>query len=368
MQFNSYIFILLFLPVFIFIYFQSCKVNSSISKWILILGSFTFYFYAGWKSVVVLGCSMVFNFAMSVMISKFSLKKLFLTSGIVGNMVLLLYFKYLNFFISNMNSIAHKEYPLKEIILPLGISFFTFQQIMYVVDVYRGDVIINPVDYMAYILYFPKILMGPLHEPKEFIAQLNDDKIKCVNWDNIACGIRMFSFGLFKKVVIADTFAAAVNWGFGNLDVATSADLALVMLFYTFEIYFDFSGYSDMAVGVSTMINISLPMNFDSPYQALSIRDFWKRWHLSLTHFFTKYIYISLGGSRKGEIRTYINMMIIFLISGLWHGANWTFLLWGGIHGAINVFDRALEKWETKMNPIVRGGNIFFGECFVALI
>ena len=213
---------------------------------------------------------------------------------------------------------------------------------------------ISVLDYLAYILYFPKILMGPLMDPVDFSSQINDQSLKRVDWDNIACGVKIFSLGLFKKVMLADVFAKGVSWGFSNFDSATSMDWILVTLFYTFEIYFDFSGYSDMAVGASQMLNITLPINFDSPYKALSIRDFWKRWHISLTKFFTKYIYIPLGGSRKGKLLTYVNTTIVFLISGLWHGANWTFILWGMLHGFFTIFDRLFEKVQEKVFEPVR--------------
>lgn len=272
----------------------------------------------------------------------------------------MLYFKYFNFFITNINTLFSKEFSLREIVLPLGISFYTFQQIMYVVNIFNKKISSDLLDYLVYILYFPKILMGPLNEPKEFIDQLNDNDLKHVNWDNIACGIKTFSFGLFKKVLLADTFALAVNWGYSNFETATSMDWILVMLFYTFEIYFDFSGYTDMAVGISSMLNIQLPINFDSPYKAVSIRDFWKRWHISLTGFFTRYIYVPLGGSRKGKFRTYLNTMLIFFISGIWHGANWTFILWGILHGALSVLDRIFEKYQQKLNTVVRWHFTFF--------
>ncbi len=196
--------------------------------------------------------------------------------------------------------------------------------------------------------------MGPLAEPAEFMMQINDPAAKKVNGDHIAQGLKLFSFGLFKKVLLADTFALAFAWGCENIDTMTSMDGFLVMLSYTFEIYFDFSGYSDMAVGVSRMLNIALPMNFDSPYKACSIRDFWKRWHISLTGFFTKYLYIPLGGSRKGKAFTYLNVMIVFLVSGIWHGAGWAFILWGGIHGLLSVLDRIFEKAENKIVRPVR--------------
>lgn len=239
--------------------------------------------------------------------------------------------------------------------MPLGISFFTFQQIAYIVSSYREEIEQTSfIDYLAYILYFPKILMGPLIEPVDFIQQFNNEKLKTFNLDNLASGIKIFSFGLFKKMMIADVFSKAVSWGYANIDNTTSMDWILISIFYTFEIYFDFSGYSDMAVGVSSMFNISLPINFDSPYKALSVRDFWKRWHISLTKFFTKYIYIPLGGSKKGKVLTYINTLLVFIISGIWHGANWTFILWGLIYGILMVLDRIFEKIESKIFEPVR--------------
>lgn len=191
-------------------------------------------------------------------------------------------------------------------------------------------------------------------DPVDFINQINDKRNKKINIDNLAIGIKIFSFGLFKKVMIADIFAKGVAWGFSNLDTATAMDWILIMLFYTFEIYFDFSGYSDMAVGVSQMLNIILPINFDSPYKALSIRDFWKRWHISLTKFFTKYVYIPLGGDKKGIVLTCINTMLVFLLSGFWHGANYTFILWGLLHGILVLADRYGDKIEKKIFEPVR--------------
>lgn len=287
-------------------------------------------------------------------------RKAVLATAVTGNIALLLYYKYVNFFISNWNRFFETDLTLLNIILPIGISFFTFQQIAYLVQVYRDtEMKISVFDYLVYILFFPKLVMGPLMEPEDFISQLNDTAKKKVNWENIACGIKIFSFGLFKKMVLADTFASAVAWGFADIEAATSMDWLLVMLFYTFEIYFDFSGYSDMATGGSLMLNIHLPANFDSPYKALSIRDFWKRWHMSLTAFLTKYIYIPLGGSKKGKIRTYINTMIVFLVSGIWHGANWTFILWGLLHGLLSVTDRMFEKTQKRLMEAVRWAGTF---------
>ena len=351
MQFNSFVFILLFLPITTLLYYIANRINSLVGKWILVISSIIFYCYADISILYVLGISIIVNYVFSLivkMVKKW--RSLFLVIPVIINVGLLLYYKYLNFAISNVNTFLGKEIPLVELMLPVGISFFTFQQIAYVVAIYKGELQKNSlVDYLVYILFFPKILMGPLADPVDFIKQINDSNLKKINWDNIASGIKIFSLGLFKKVMIADIFAKAVGWGYTNIDSTTSMDWILIMLFYTFEIYFDFSGYSDMAVGSALMLNVSLPINFDSPYKALSIRDFWKRWHISLTKFFTKYIYIPLGGSKKGTFFACLNIMIVFFVSGIWHGANWTFILWGILHGGLSVFDRLFEKKQEKI-------------------
>ena len=356
MQFNSFIFILLFLPLTVTLYYTLNKINDTVGKIVLLIASIIFYAYTDRVTLIVLGISLVLNYGFALAIANVKKwRSFYLFTPIVINIGILLYFKYLNFVIENVNHFFMKSIPLKEMILPIGISFFTFQQIAYMVAVYRKEIEKNNIlDYLVYILYFPKILMGPLTEPTDFMDQINDATLKKVNLDNIACGIKIFSFGLFKKVMLADVFAKAVTWGYTNIDIATSMDWILVMLFYTFEIYFDFSGYSDMAVGTSLMLNIKLPINFDSPYKAISIRDFWKRWHISLTKFFTKYIYIPLGGSKKGIFFTYVNTMIVFLISGIWHGANWTFIVWGILHGALSVFDRIFDKYQKKICKPIR--------------
>ncbi len=356
MQFNSYEFILFFLPITVLIYYLANKINIVFGKLVIIFASILFYSYGRANMLIYLGISMLINYGSALAIKKYRIKtRMILALPIIVNIGLLLYFKYLNFAITNINTLFGQEFELQEIILPLGISFYTFQQIAYVVAGERGELKNNNIiDYLAYILYFPKLVMGPIIEPVDFISQINQAERKKVNITNIAIGIHIFSLGLIKKVLLADTFSKAVSWVYGNLDSATAMDCMLLVLFYTFEIYFDFSGYSDMAVGVSSMLNIDLPMNFDSPYKAISIRDFWKRWHMSLTKFLTKYIYIPLGGSRKGAVLTYVNTLIVFLISGLWHGANWTFILWGLLHGLLSCFDRIFDKIEEKVFLPVR--------------
>lgn len=302
MNFNSYIFVFAFMPAMLLAYFGFGNINKWAGKIVIIAGSIIFYAYSDFTTLKVLCSSVIINLLFAKLIENRQWKKLYVTMPILINVGLLFYFKYMNFAITNINIWFGKEFALKELYLPIGISFFTFQQIAYIVAVYRKEILrVNVIDYLAYILYFPKLLMGPLMDPADFIEQFNALQSKKADWNNIACGVKIFSFGLLKKVLLADTFAKAVSWGFLNAEMATSTDWILVMLFYTFEIYFDFSGYSDMAVGTSLMLNITLPINFDSPYKAISIRDFWKRWHISLTKFLTKYIYIPLGGGGKKD-------------------------------------------------------------------
>lgn len=375
MQFNSFIFILLFLPLTVFLYFIGNRICTKVGKVILVLAGIVFYGYSSCKMLIVIGCSLALNYLFVRVIRKSGrFKKAFLAVPVVINIGLLFYFKYLNFAIENINMAFGTSFLPQEILLPVGISFYTFQQIAYIVTVYRTEIVekmphkpcemgvfgqAGGLDYLVYILYFPKLLMGPLMEPVDFLEQVNDPAKKRVDWNNIASGLQIFSLGLFKKVMIADVFAKSVKWGFNNLEVATAMDMILVMLFYTFEIYFDFSGYSDMAVGASQMLNITLPINFDSPYKAISIRDFWKRWHISLTRFFTNYVYIPLGGSRKGIIFTCINTAIVFLLSGIWHGANWTFILWGVLHGAFSIFERLFDKYLSRIFVVARWMSTF---------
>ncbi len=356
MQFNSYDFIFYFLPIVVFLYYTLGRFKQIIGKIIIIFASIFFYSFGHANMLIYLGISIAFNYCAAILVKKYKFKnKILLALPIVVNVGLLLYFKYLNFAITNINAISGSKIGITDIVLPLGISFYSFQQIAYIVATERGELKDNSfIDYLTYILYFPKLIMGPIIDPVDFINQLNQQERKRLVLQNLVVGIKLFSLGLIKKVLLADTFADAVSWGYSNMDTSTAMDCILVMLFYTFEIYFDFSGYSDMAVGVSSMLNIDLPMNFDSPYKAISIRDFWKRWHISLTKFLTKYIYIPLGGSKKGTIFTYVNTLIVFIVSGLWHGANWTFVQWGLFHGLLSCFDRMFDTVEKKIFMPIR--------------
>lgn len=271
-----------------------------------------------------------------------------LICGILLNILPLFYFKYLNFTVYNINKVFGTDIFVDQILLPLGISFYTFQQISYLVDTYRGETkAYHFIEYVAFVSFFPQLVAGPIVLHHEMISQFRQEEKKRFAYDDFAQGLYILAAGLFKKVLLADTFGKAVAWGFTHTDDLSSLEIFLVMLFYTFQIYFDFSGYSDMAIGIAKLFRIDIPRNFNSPYKATSIIEFWNRWHMTLTRFLREYIYFPLGGSRKGKVRTYINVMIVFAVSGIWHGASWTFILWGLIHGIANVLNRIFKKsWE----------------------
>ena len=356
MQFNTYIYTLAFLPITLLGYFLINKINYTFAKIYLVAASALFYVYAGIDGFKWLVISMTINYILASVLKKRKNRSI-LWIGVILDVALLFYFKYTNFAIASINELWHTDITVLSLVLPIDISFFTFQQIGYLVDTYRGETSENTIlDYLLYVTFFPKILMGPIIKQSELIPQFHDERKRKVSLDNLTSGIQMFTIGFFKKVIIADTFAKAVTWAWniGDFGQITAMDTFLVMIAYTFQIYFDFSGYSDMAIASATMLNIDLPMNFDSPYKAYSIRDFWKRWHISLTKFLTQYIYIPLGGSKKGKIRTYLNTMIVFLISGIWHGANWTFILWGFLHGVFSIFDRLTEKFRKDIHPALQ--------------
>ena len=273
-----------------------------------------------------------------------------LAVGITFNLTVLFYFKYYDFFIENVNTIFKTDLSFAPLLLTVGTSFITFQQISYLVDCYREENMqYGFLDYAAYISFFPKISSGPITQFRELLPQLQDTGIVKPRFENLSKGLYQFAIGLAKKVLLADTLAKLVEIGFSDIAGLHMGSALLVMLCYSLQLYYDFSGYSDMAIGVASMLNIRLPINFRSPYKAKSVSDFWARWHITLTQFFTKYVYIPLGGSRKGLKRTCINILIVFLLSGLWHGANWTFLVWGLLHGLVMVFERVTDRKIEKL-------------------
>ena len=363
----------MFLPFTFAIYFYlNYKRVTTLSQMFLVLASL--FFYAWWNIAYLplILVSILFNYALGVTLSKkgenaFS-KKSLLIIGIVANLSLLGYFKYADFFIENTNFLLGSEFPLLHLLLPLAISFFTFQQVAYLVDSYRGETKeYDFLNYTLFVTFFPQLIAGPIVHHKEMMPQFAKAKNRIINKYNIALGLFIFSMGLFKKVVIADSFASTATQGFDNAEVLNLIEGWITSLSYTFQLYFDFSGYTDMAIGAALLFNIRLPINFDSPYKAVSIQDFWRRWHITLSRFLKEYIYIPLGGNRKTEIRTYANLFTTFLLGGIWHGAGWTFVLWGALHGFALMVHRMWQKAGLKM-PIVLAWFVTFNFVNIAWV
>jgi len=358
MLFNSYEFIFVFLPITFFIYFYlNHKRLTEASKGFLVCSSLFFYSWWNVAYLPIILASMVFNYVIGKKLNKTSKdkrkgfsKKSILIFGIIFNLSLLGYFKYADFLIENFNLAFDSNAELLQLALPLAISFFTFQQIAYLVDSYKQETKeYNFLNYALFVTFFPQLIAGPIVHHKEMMPQFAKTRNKVKNYRNIAMGLFIFSIGLFKKVVIADTFALWVTQGF---DVATTLNLFeawATSLSYTFQLYFDFSGYTDMAIGLALLFNIRLPVNFNSPYKATNIQDFWRRWHMTLSRFLRNYVYIPLGGNKKGEFRTYNNLMATFIIGGLWHGAGWTFVFWGFLHGIALMVQRFWSKLGFKL-------------------
>lgn len=356
MQFNSYIYILFFLPLIVLGYYIMNKVGKLWGIWYLGVMSLIFYLYAGISGGILFGFSILINYFLTRCIDiGGKWKKYIFVIGIIFNISILVRYKYLEFIVQTINEIFERDYDISETLLPLGVSFIVFQQLAYLIDCYKNELDDRSfTSYLLYIAFFPKLIMGPIVSPNILISQFYDNSRKKVNFDNVVIGIRIFNIGLYKKVIIADTFAVAVNTFYANIYDATALDAFIIMLAYTLQIYFDFSGYSDMAIGTAKMINIDLPFNFNSPYKSISITEFWKRWHITLNQFFIKYVYIPLGGNRKGALRTYSNIMVVFLLSGIWHGANWTFILWGLLHGIFSVLERKYSSLINKFPHVLR--------------
>ena len=352
MLFNSYIFILCFLPLCLTGYYILNKYGKyHLAQMFLLIMSIWFYGYFNVRYLAVIVCSIIVNYLIYLRLRN-NHNKYIMILGVTVNLAILGFFKYMDFFIDNINRIFDADLRMLGIMLPLGISFFTFQQISFIIDAYKGEVPdYNLLYYASYVTFFPQLIAGPIVTQNELIPQFLDKQKKLIDWDNLAKGIYIFHLGLAKKVLIADVFGDAVNWGFSHIDLLDTTNAFLVMLGYTIQIYFDFSGYCDMAIGLAKMLNIDLPMNFNSPYKALSITEFWGRWHMTLTNFFTRYVYIPLGGNRKGNIRAYINVFIVFLLSGFWHGAAWGFVLWGVCHGMFMIITRIFKGFFEKLHP-----------------
>ena len=366
MLFNSYEFIFAFLPITFFIYFYlNSKRLTHASKGFLVFASLFFYSWWNIAYLPLILISMLFNYTIGNSLAKSNdenkkgLKKTFsnksiLVFGIVCNVALLAYYKYADFFIENFNLATSSNVNLLHLVLPLAISFFTFQQIAYLVDSYRGETKeYDFLNYALFVTFFPQLIAGPIVHHKEMMPQFASSWNMVKNYKNIALGLFIFSIGLFKKVVIADTFAVWATAGFDNAQTLNLIEAWATSLSYTFQLYFDFSGYTDMAIGIALMFNIKLPINFNSPYKALNIQDFWRRWHITLSRFLRDYIYIPLGGNKISSFRTYSNLLATFVIGGFWHGAGWTFVFWGFLHGIALIIHRVWSNLGFKMNTIL---------------
>lgn len=352
MFFQSYEFVLAFLPITIIGYYATCRCkNISVSNLFLLIASILFYMLFNVHFILNIMVSILFNYALAYVLRKHTRLEI-LWIGILLNIAILAVFKYSNFFLMNMNAIFALDIPLLELLIPIGISFFTFQQISYLVDTYKKPTISYPlIEYALHILFFGYIISGPILRHNQIIPQFLDEKRKQFDAESFAKGLLAFTFGLAKKVLIADTFALAVNWGYENLGSLNATTAIFLIIGYTLQIYFDFSGYSDMVTGIGKMLHIDIPINFDSPYRSLSIIEFWKCWHITLTKFFTDYIYIPMGGNRRGTYFTYFNIFLVFFISGIWHGANWTFIIWGLLHGIMNMMNRRFKRQWDNVHP-----------------
>jgi alginate O-acetyltransferase complex protein AlgI len=364
MLFNSYEFIFVFLPVSFFIYFYlNHKRLTVASKGWLVFASLFFY---SWWNIVYLPLilvSVLFNFSIAkamegfIESKKISLsKKSLLKIGLLFNIGLLVYFKYMDFFISNINATLSSDIRLLYLALPLAISFFTLQQIAFLVDTYEGLAKEkNFLDYTVFVTFFPQLIAGPIVHHKEMMPQFDSIRNKVINYKNITLGLLIFSIGLFKKVVIADTFSVWATAGFDSVNTLNLFEAWAASVSYTFQLYFDFSGYTDMAIGAALLLNIKLPINFNSPLKATGIIDFWQRWHITLSNFITAYIYTPLvrSFSRLSFNKAMIATFVTFMIAGLWHGASWMFVIFGALHGIALVINNYWKKSKLKINKIL---------------
>jgi len=355
MLFNSPFYIFLFLPFVFGVYFflNRYRLITASKSWLVFASIF---FYSYWNPIylpLILG-SMIINYGLGTSLSgdpAFSGKpgvprRVMLLIGVFLNLALLGYYKYADFFLVNVNYVTGRNFDLLHLALPLAISFFTFQQIAYLVDSYEGQTReYDFLNYCLFVTFFPQLIAGPIVHHGEMMPQFKRLRNKVLNYQNLSLGLFIFTMGLFKKVVIADYFAEWANIGFATPAALGLVDAWAASLSYALQLYFDFSGYTDMAIGSAYMFNIVLPLNFNSPYKAVNIQDFWRRWHMTLSRWLRDYLYIPLGGNRKGPRRTYVNLFLTFFLGGLWHGAGWTFVAWGALHGA----GTSVQKfWQDK--------------------
>lgn len=359
MLFNSYVFIFLFFPIAVLGYYELHHIGwEKAALGFLVAMSLIFYGYNSSIYLAILVVSILLNYFLVCAMNRIAIReirRLFLAAGLLLDIGILFYFKYYDFFIENLNGVLGTNYHFLRMALPLGISFYTFQQLSYVIDSYKGECEqYSLLEYAIYVSFFPQLIAGPIVYHDELIPQFRRQENHNIHYENLCKGIYAFALGMAKKVLVADTMSKVVTAGFSDVEALNSISTVVVMICYSIQIYFDFSGYCDMAYGIGFMFNIELPINFNSPYKAASIKELWNRWHMTLTRFFIKYVYIPLGGSRKGKIAAYLNTMIVFLVSGIWHGANWTFILWGVLNGTGILLERIFANLLNKVPRIIR--------------
>lgn len=365
MLFNSVEFIFLFAPCtfLLWMFLRRCRL-SGIAVFALLLASMFFYAYWNPPFILLLLGSVIVNYALQRVICSYTQKgglfqqtaKYVMYAGVVLNLVFIAYFKYKNFILYNVDVLLGRDATYPALVLPLGISFFTFQQIACLVDTYKGKIgQTGLVDYALFVSFFPQLIAGPIVKYEELIPEISEvSKERSVNCNNVCLGLAVFACGLFKKIAIADYLSPVSVMLFDSSVPPTFYDSLLGTLAYTMQLYFDFSGYSDMALGLGFIFGVALPQNFDSPYQSLSIIDFWRRWHMTLSGFLKDYVYIPLGGNRGGRTRKYINLLLTMLIGGLWHGAGWNYVLWGGLHGVYLVMNHIFRAYTKGRIAIPR--------------
>ena len=359
MLFNSYEFIFLFLPITLIIYFTLNRYGkNNIAKGWLVIASLYFYSYFHLSYLYLILSSIIVNYFIGNKLNHKSLtgkeRKIWMIIGVAFNLGLLGYFKYYDFFVENINIVLKTNFTLLHILLPLGISFFTFQQLSFIIDSYNEESMkYDFLSYCLFVTFFPQLIAGPIVLPNEMLPQFEDKRNKLINYENMNRGLYMFSIGLAKKVILADTIANFANAGFDQMETLNIIEAWMTSISYTLQLYFDFSGYCDMAIGIALMFNIVLPLNFNSPYKSTNIQEFWKRWHMTLGRFMTNYLYIPLGGNRLGERKTLRNLFIVFMASGIWHGAGWNFAIWGGLHGICILVHRVWKNSGRKMNKLL---------------
>jgi alginate O-acetyltransferase complex protein AlgI len=361
MLFNSHEFIFLFLPAVLVMYFtlNRSKYFIAARAW-LVFASLFFYAYFNPAYLILILLSITVNFTIGRFLereARVAWRKLTLLAGLIFNLGMLGHYKYHDFFVENLNALAGTDFVLHHLLLPLGISFFTFQQLSYIVDIYkRGKTPrYTPLTYSLFVSFFPQLIAGPIVLHHEMMPQFEDPERQKPDFLNLSAGMHLFVMGLFKKVVLADTFSTWAATGFDGAATLTFWQGWVVSIAYTFQLYFDFSGYCDMATGIGRMFNIHLPINFNSPYLSTTIKEFWTRWHMTLGRFLSHYVYYPLGGNRQGRLKTYRNLMITFFLSGLWHGAGWTFIIFGLLHGIASVAHRIWNLMGRRMHHLVAG-------------